>query len=282
MSAVAEKREFIFTDQDFDYIRELVYTQTGIDLSEGKRDLVYNRMTRRLRALAITSFSDYTRYLKGGNGEQELSNFINAITTNLTSFYREMHHFEYLGNEFVPELMKLHAVDKRIRIWSAGCSTGEEPYSLAMTLREAMPSIDSWDVKILATDLDSNVIETGRAGVYSQERVEGISNDRLKRWFKKGSGENAGKVKVHPDLQSMISFRQLNLMKNWPVKGPFDLIMCRNVVIYFDKPTQTKLFSRFANYLSNSGRLFVGHSESLAKVSTDFELIGKTVYKKSS
>ena len=185
MSAVAEKREFVFTEQDFDYIRKLVYTQTGIDLSEGKRDLVYNRMTRRLRALAITSFSDYTRYLKGANGEQELSNFINAITTNLTSFYREMHHFEYLRNDFVPELMNLHAVDKRIRIWSAGCSTGEEPYSLAMTLREAIPAIDSWDVKILATDLDSNVIETGRAGIYSQERVEGISNDRLKRWFKK-------------------------------------------------------------------------------------------------
>ena len=208
MVAVAESREFLFTDTDFELIRGLVHDQTGIALADAKKDLVYNRLSRRLRKLGIARFEEYTQLLKGGDDE-ELINFINAITTNLTSFFREMHHFTYLADEFLPKLRELRSRDRRIRIWSAGCSTGEEPYSIAMTIREAMPDVDSWDVKILATDLDSNVIDTGSRGVYTQERVNGLTPAQLKRWFKKGSGDNSGNVKIHPDLQSMISFRQV-------------------------------------------------------------------------
>ncbi|MDX1352473.1 MAG: protein-glutamate O-methyltransferase CheR, partial [Thiomicrorhabdus sp.] len=166
----------------------------------------------------------------------------------------------------------------KIRIWSAGCSTGEEPYSIAIILKETVPA--GWDAKVIATDLDSNVVATGQRGVYQIDRLKGVTEERKKRWFLRGTGSQEGLVKVKPELQSMIEFGQLNLMGDWPIKDSIDVIFCRNVVIYFDKPTQTKLFNRYADRLPDNGHLFIGHSESLYKVSNRFELLGQTIYKK--
>lgn len=277
-SRKALSRDFEFSDKDFKFIRTLVAEKTGIVLSDAKRDLVYGRLSRRLRHLGIERFSDYCQLLAEGD-EDELVQFVNAITTNLTSFFREPHHFDYLGKTLLPILEKQNT-HRKIRIWSAGCSTGEEPYSIAMVVKEMCPRLDRLDVKILATDLDSNVLAKAETGVYDLSRVEGIPKERLRRWFRKGRGENEGTVKVSSELQEMITFRQLNLMQPWPMKGPFDVIFCRNVVIYFDKPTQRTLFNRYADLLVDGGHLFVGHSETLFKVTDRFELIGKTVYRK--
>ncbi len=276
-----KQREFAFSEQNFQNLRQIVHDHTGIFLTEAKRELVYSRLSRRLRKLNLPSFDAYCELLKKENST-ELTDFINAITTNLTSFFREAHHFEYLANTVLPGLMERRRQTPRIRIWSAGCSTGEEPYTIAITLKEAMPRIEDWDVRILATDLDSNVLAHAESGIYSQERIEGLSRERITRWFKKGTGNNAGKVRVASELRDLITFRQLNLMHEWPMKGPFDIIFCRNVVIYFDKDTQRALFDRYANLLDPEGYLFVGHSESLFKVTDRFQLIGKTVYERAA
>jgi len=272
------EREFTFTQHDFEFIRNLVGERTGIVLSEHKVDMVYGRLARRLRQLNIKSFEDYLTRLKQ-DGDQELVEFTNALTTNLTAFFREPHHFDFLANSGIPTLAK-NRPDKRLRIWSAGCSTGEEPYTIAITLHEALPLIRNWDVKILATDLDSNVVSRAKEGVYNKERVNGISKQRLDRWFRQGRGSNEGKVRVLPDLQRLITFKQLNLMHEWPMQGRFDVIICRNVVIYFSKETQRELFDRYADILADDGYLIVGHSESLHKVTNRFQLLGKTIYKK--
>ncbi len=276
----AEKlREFKFTDKEFNFIRELVREYTGICLADIKKDMVYSRLSKRIRELRLSNFKDYCELVVAEESD-ELRNFVNAITTNLTSFFREAHHFEFLANTALPVVMTKRSERRRLRIWSAGCSTGEEPYSIAMTIREAIPHVDDWDIKILATDLDTNVLNTAKQGLYNLDRIKGLSEQRLKRWFKKGKGENAGNVKVIEDLKEMITFRSLNLMTDWPMRGPFDIIFCRNVVIYFDKPTQRRLFQRYAEMLDKEGYLFIGHSESLFKVSDDFELIGHTTYTK--
>ena len=279
MDAAARDREFRFTPKHFDYIRKLVSRQTGIVLADAKQNMVYSRLSRRVRTLGLDSFDEYCEVLRQGD-EQELVNFVNAITTNLTAFFRENHHFEFLANKLLPQLMQAKAASRRLRIWSAGCSTGEEPYSIAMVLREVIPARDDWDVKILATDLDSNVVDTAHRGVYAEERVNGLGRERLRRWFRKGHGANAGKVRVSPELQELITFKQLNLMHGWPLRGPFDLIFCRNVVIYFDKATQKVLFDRYADLLDTAGHLFIGHSESLYKVTDRFENLGNTIYRK--
>ncbi len=272
-------RDFDFTDRDFEKVRNLVKSHTGISLSNAKKDMVYSRLSRRLRNLGIDKFSDYCNLVEGGD-DAELIKFTNAITTNLTAFFREDHHFQYLAKTLVPELIRKNQLDRRIRIWSAGCSTGEEPYSLAMTMKESMPSNETWDLKILATDLDSDVLQKASNGVYSSDRINGLSNNRKKRWFLNGKGDNEGTVRVRPELQEIITFKQLNLLQEWPTKGPFDFIFCRNVVIYFDKDTQKVLFDRYANVLINDAHLFIGHSESLFKVSDRFKLLGQTIYKK--
>lgn len=276
-------REFHFTEGDFHFIRDLVMDRTGISLSDNKRDLVYGRLSRRLRVLNLTLFSDYCSLLQKGEGD-EMTNFVNAITTNLTSFFREDYHFDFLGKTLIPNLMKQKIAakaERKIRIWSAGCSTGEEPYSIAMVVKEALGRDQSWDVKILATDLDTKVLEKGSSGIYDQSRVEGLSKSRLQNWIRKGSRQNEGMVLVSPELRKMITFKQLNLMNEWPMSGPFDLIFCRNVVIYFNKPTQEVLFNRYADYLDHEGHLFLGHSETMFKKTERFELIGKTIYRKT-
>lgn len=282
MSETAEalsEREFDFTDRHFQFLRKMVGDHAGINLGEAKRELVYGRITRRIRALGMRNFDDYCRLLETAP-DDEIGNFINAITTNLTAFFREEHHFDFIRETLIPAWMR-YGGRPRVRIWSAGCSTGEEPYSLAMTLREHMPASALGDVAILATDIDTNVLAHAEAGVYAAARVESLPRARLQQFFRRGRGENADRVRVVPELQQLIRFRQLNLMQDWPVKGPLDLIFCRNVVIYFDKPTQRRLFARFAEKLAPDGYLIIGHSETLYNVSDAFELVGRTVYRKS-
>lgn len=275
----AVERDFIFTSEDFEQVKGLVYRHAGIHLSGSKVNLVYGRLSRRLRALQLHSFRDYLNYLKK-HEDSELAEFLNCITTNLTSFFRENHHFEVLRDRVLPELMSDSRVGRRLRIWSAGCSTGEEPYSLAMVLREVLTDRADWSAKLLATDLDTRVLEIARAGEYEADRARNVTPERLKRFFQRGNGANWGKVRVGSELRQLVTFKQLNLIDRWPMRGPFDLIFCRNVVIYFDLATQSRLFDRFANILRDDGYLFVGHSETLQKVTNRFELAGQTLYRK--
>lgn len=270
------------SDKDFKFICQLVYANTGIVLDERKRVMVYRRLMRRTRELAIGSFSEYCRLLSDSKSN-ELPNFINAITTNLTSFFREAHHFDYLKNTFIPEHVQSHSKSRRLRIWSAGCSTGEEPYTLAITLMQAMSGIiKQWDAKILATDLDTNVLDTAKAGIYKADRVADIPTAITKRWFKKGKGENEHLLRVEPSLRGLIIFKQLNLLSDWPMRGPFDVIMCRNVLIYFDRATQEMLVNRYSQLLRPGGLLILGHSESVAKSFSEFKMLGRTLFVKSS
>ncbi|HEY9199762.1 MAG TPA: protein-glutamate O-methyltransferase CheR [Gammaproteobacteria bacterium] len=273
----SREREFHFTEDDFRAVCRYIGEHAGIVLSEAKRDMVYSRLARRLRALDLNRFADYLHLLD--RDPDELGQFVNALTTNLTAFFREEHHFEFLARTLVPAW----AADRnrtRLRIWSAGCSTGEEPYSLAMTLAEALPADRDWDLRILATDLDTEVLARAAQGVYSGERLKGVREERRRRWFLRGRGAHAGQVRVAPELQDMITFRQLNLLQEWPFQGPFDVIFCRNVVIYFDKSTQRVLFDRYADLLTAHGHLFIGHSETLFRVSERFDSLGNTIYRK--
>lgn len=273
-----ERKEFRFTDRDFHYLRQLVNRETGIVITAAKREMVYSRLSRRLRALNLTDFEDYCRLLEKDE-QGELNAFINAITTNLTSFFREPHHFDHLQKIVIPDLLNNNAASRRIRIWSAGCSTGEEPYSIAMAIAEVLPD-DDWDCRILATDIDTDVLMKAERGIYPLERVASLPQVRLKRWFSRGSGANQGMVRVVPELREMITFRRLNLMEEWPINGPIDILFCRNVVIYFDKQTQRLIFDKFAERMGEDSRLFIGHSESLFKITDSFELIGQTIYRK--
>jgi chemotaxis protein methyltransferase CheR len=275
-SSAASEREFHLSDREFEEIRRLVRQHTGISLAESKRELVYSRLVRRLRRLSLRTFADYLELLARGEAE-ELEEFTNAITTNLTSFFREVHHFEFLADTVLPALEQRNAATRRLRIWSAGCSTGEEPYSIAIALQEAMARFRGWDIRILATDLDSQVVAHAAAGEYKVERFEKMANARCERWFEESRG---GTRTAAPALKSLITFRQLNLMHQWPFKGPFDVIFCRNVVIYFDKDTQRALFERMAQLQRDDDHLFIGHSESLFKVCDRYQLIGKTIYRK--
>lgn len=272
-------REFEYTRENFDFLRKISNDHSGILVPDEKFNMFYSRLSKRVRMLGLQNFKAYCQYLEN-HPEQEFTNFINAITTNLTSFFREKHHFEYLKETVIPDVLKKNSTTKTFRVWSAGCSTGEEPYSLAITLLESVPN--DWDIKILATDLDTNVLQAAAEGIYTNDRVEGLSAQMLKRWFKRGKGNNAVKVKMHPDLQSIITFKQLNLMKEWPMKNNFDCIFCRNVLIYFDKETKEKLAQRYGGMLAAGSHLFIGHSESFHQLDTDFNLIGNTIYKKSN
>ncbi len=268
-------KEFLLTDSDFKKIASLVYSACGIVLGEHKREMVYSRLARRIRRLQLDSFKQYLDYLDA-HKEQEFSDFINAITTNLTSFFREAHHFEYLKSHIVPALLQANKQTKRVRVWSAGCSSGEEPYTLAMTLNELFPT--NWDVKILATDLDSNVLAKAQSGSYTAANVNGLEQHHLQRWFLKS--KNGELFKVKPELQKNIYFKRLNLLQDWPMKGPFDVIFCRNVVIYFDKTTKDQLFQRYCNILAPHGHLFLGHSETMGKEHSEFKNLGRTMYQK--
>jgi chemotaxis protein methyltransferase CheR len=278
MSTQPADQEFEFTDAEFKRLREIVHARTGIALSEAKRELVYGRLARRLRKLKLQSFAEYCQLVEAGE-PAELEEMTNAITTNLTSFFREGYHFEQLAAEALPQIESKRAATRRLRLWSAGCSTGEEPYSLAVVLSEAMARLGNWDVKLLATDIDSKVVATAAEGVYAAERFKGVSAERIKKWFPPAAGR-PGFSAASPELKSLITFKQLNLLDPWPMKGPFDVIFCRNVVIYFDKATQRRLFDRMAELQEPGGWLFVGHSENLLNVTRRYKLVGRTVYRR--
>ena len=278
MSMQSVDQEFEFTDAEFKRLREIVYARTGIALSEAKRELVYGRLARRLRKLKLDSFAQYCQLVEAGESA-ELEELTNAITTNLTSFFREGYHFEHLAAEALPQIESKRAATRRLRLWSAGCSTGEEPYSLAVVLCEAMARLGNWDVKLLATDIDSKVVATAAEGVYAAERFKGVPAERIKKWFPPAAGR-PGFSAASAELKSLITFKQLNLLDPWPMRGPFDVIFCRNVVIYFDKATQRRLFDRMADLQEPGGWLFIGHSENLLNVTRRYKLVGRTVYRR--
>lgn len=268
-------------DSEFQFLRAFVLKHCGISLGEHKRPLVQGRLLRRLRALGLTQFSAYCDLLKR-DPDSELGELTSAISTNVTAFFRESHHYDLIENTLLPKwLSEKRGPDARLRIWSAGCSTGEEPYALAMVLAEALERSGSrLDTKILATDLSPRAVDVARKGVYSIERLTGISPERRSRWMLRGSGEQDGLSCVHPRLRELVTIQPLNLLHDWPMQGSFDAIFCRNVVIYFDQPTKQRLFSRYAQMLVPGGHLFLGHSESLYGINEDFELIGRTAYRK--
>ncbi|MDT8282405.1 MAG: protein-glutamate O-methyltransferase CheR [Gammaproteobacteria bacterium] len=275
------EKEFLFTEDDFKFLSELAAEKAGINLTTDKRELVYGRVSKRLRHLKINNFKDYCALLKKENNA-ESTHFINSITTNVTSFFRENHHFEYLAEKVIPDIIKKNRNTKnpRLRIWSAGCSTGEEPYSIAMILRENISDIDNWDVKILATDLDSNVLQTAAKAVYQLDRVEQVSQERKRRWMLMGSGEKDKNIKMKKEIRDLVHFKQLNLTDSWPVRGMFDCIFFRNVAIYFKRPTQIRILNKFAEHQEKNGTLFVGHSESLIGLSQRYVSAGQTIHKK--
>jgi chemotaxis protein methyltransferase CheR len=278
MNTPSVDQEFKFTDAEFNRLREIVHARTGIALSDAKRELVYGRLARRLRKLQLQSFAEYCQLVETGE-PAELEELTNAITTNLTSFFREAYHFEQLAAEALPQIESKRAAARRLRLWSAGCSTGEEPYSLAVVLREAMGRLANWDVKLLATDIDSKVVATAAEGVYAAERFTGVPAERVKKWFPPAAGR-PGFSAASAELKSLITFKQLNLLDHWHMKGPFDVIFCRNVVIYFDKATQRRLFDRMADLQEPGGWLFIGHSENLLNVTRRYKLVGRTVYRR--
>ncbi len=275
-----QNREFAFTKKDFDFLRKISNARTGIVVTDDKFDMFYARLSRRVRKLGFSSFSQYCDFVASDRAGDEILELINAVTTNLTAFFRENHHFEFLSKTVLPKLLKENRDEKKIRIWSAGCSTGEEPYSLAITLKESLPANLHWDIEILATDIDSNVLAKASKGIYAEDRVKDMNSKILRSWFMKGKGSNAGFVRVKPEIRSLINFGQLNLMENWSVGDIKDVIFCRNVVIYFDRESKTRLVNRYADNLKDGGYLFIGHSESLYKITDRFELIGNTIYQK--
>jgi chemotaxis protein methyltransferase CheR len=264
-------KEFVFTVRDFERVRSMIYKRAGIALADSKQEMVYSRLARRLRAIGMTSFASYLDRLEDSPENDEWEAFTNALTTNLTSFFREEHHFPLLAEH-------VKQCKEPISIWCSASSTGEEPYSIAMTLCEAFGSLTP-PAHIIATDIDTNVLATGERGVYTADRLEKMSPERAKRFFLKGKGEQAGMVRVRNELRDLVTFKRLNLLSDtWPVSGQFDAIFCRNVMIYFDKPTQGKILSRFVPLMKPDALLFAGHSENFLYVSDAFKLRGKTVY----
>jgi len=271
-------KEFEFTRHDFERVRGLIYQKAGISLADSKQEMVYSRLARRLRATGIASFATYLDALEAGRMENEWESFTNALTTNLTSFFREAHHFPLLA-EHALKARRLHGGN--LTVWCSASSTGEEPYSIAMTLCEAFNTLTP-PVSIIATDIDTNVLATAGAGVYPIERVEKLEQERLRRFFLKGKGAQEGMVRVRQELRNLVTFKQLNLLSDsWPVQGQFDAIFCRNVMIYFDKATQRRILSRFVPLMKPDALLFAGHSENFLYVSDSLRLRGKTVYELS-
>lgn len=271
------QREFSFSDREFQFLTKLVMKRTGIVLAEHKRDMVYSRLARRLRALKLDSFSAYCELVQSDDGAEEMGNLVNAITTNLTSFFRESHHFEHLHDEVLKPMAMNNSSTKRLRIWSSACSSGMEPYSIAMTLQSAITNIGQWDARILATDIDTNMLNVSKLGEYNLDQLSNIPSPYRSMIEQKKKDH---KLCMPGSLKSLIAFKPLNLLEHWPMHGPFDAIFCRNVVIYFDKPTQQVLFDRMANLLKPNGWLYIGHSENLFKVCDRFELVGRTIYRK--
>jgi chemotaxis protein methyltransferase CheR len=264
---------------EFEAVRRLLYEWTGIALGDSKRDMVSARLAKRLRHHNLEALGDYLQLLHtAGPDGAERQEFINCLTTNKTGFFREPHHFEYLRDTLLPRIRE--SGTRHLRVWSAGCSTGEEPYTLALTLRECCPASAGWDVRVLASDIDTAVLAAAEKGVYAAENVSDVPAELLHKYFLRGTGANAGKVAVRPELRELVTFRQINLIgESWPIRTKFDMIFCRNVVIYFDRETQRRLLTRFAAHLDPRGHLFLGHSENIHWLADTFAPLGGTVYR---
>jgi chemotaxis protein methyltransferase CheR len=263
----------------FDSISRLMYSISGVNLTDGKRELVKARLSKRMRALGSSSITEYMDFVQSEEGREELSRMVDALTTNKTNFFRESAHFGFIQNTILPD----YADSARpLRIWSAGCSSGEEPYTLAMVLAEHFPDLGGRDVRILATDISSKVLEKAAAGIYPETGMDGVSEVLRRRYFKRMKDPRTGIVhyQVVPELRSLISVAKLNLMERWPMSGPFDFILCRNVMIYFDKETRTRLLKRFSDLLPPGGHLLVGHSESLNSMRHELTYVQPAVYRK--
>jgi chemotaxis protein methyltransferase CheR len=268
------------SEKQFQTISGLVKDLCGINLHDGKRELVKARLTKRLRVLQMDNYAQYVDFIATDQGQQELLTMLDALSTNLTSFFRECAHFDLLREKILPEILRSRMQDRRIRIWSAGCSSGEEPYSIAIVLRETLGSLGGWDAKVLATDLSRRVLEIARRGVYGKDRLQQVPSRMVSEHFRPAGADAPDKYQVHDPLRQMVTFARLNLMDPWPMRGPFDAIFCRNVMIYFDKPTQNRLVERFWDLLGSGGVLFLGHSESLTGVRHRFKYVQPTVYGK--
>ncbi len=271
-----DQREFVFTDRDFRRVCQMIHARAGIALAPGKRDMVYGRLSRRLRSLGIQEFGDYLDMLDRDEGGSEWQAFTNALTTNLTAFFREPHHFEHLRGQLAEA-----ASHGPLTIWSCAASTGEEPYSIAITACEAFGTL-SPPVRILATDIDTQVLATARRGVYPVERVSGLDLELKRRYFQRGTGPNEGVCRVHPALQAMIDYRPLNLLDaRYDIGGPFSAVFCRNVMIYFDKPTQRGILSRLIAHMDEHSLLYTGHSENYLHASDLIQPCGRTLYRRN-
>ena len=269
-----EQGEISLSDREFSRIKNRVYQVAGISLSDAKRTLVISRLSKILRALGLPSFDAYVDYLERGGSASDGQDFVNALTTNLTRFYREDHHFEHLRSH-VGALLAERPRGSRLRIWSAGCSTGQEPYTIGMDLLGAFPELKRWDFKILATDIDTAVIAKAARGIYAENELNGLSAERARPFDKGGDGT----IRIPAAARELVSFKPLNLIgPNWPMKGPFDAIFCRNVAIYFDKRTQGEVFGRLGSLLAPEAFLYIGHSENLGSGGEGFRLVGKTIY----
>lgn len=268
-----DQGEIALSDREFSRIKTRVYQIAGISLSDAKRTLVLSRLSKIVRTLGLPSFDAYVDFLERGASAQDGQAFVNALTTNLTRFYREDHHFDHLRSH-VAALVAQKPRGTRLRIWSAGCSTGQEPYTIGMDLLVALPELKRWDFRILATDIDTAVIAKAAQGMYPENELSGLSAPRARLLERVGDGT----IRVPAAVRELVSFKPLNLIGQWPMKGPFDAIFCRNVAIYFDKPTQGEMFGRFSAMMAPEGFLYIGHSENLGAGGDGFRLVGKTIY----
>lgn len=270
---------FAFTDRDFREICAMLHEDAGIFLTDAKAPLVYSRLAKRLRALGLENFRDYCALVKSREGLDERQKMLAALTTNVTKFFREPHHFETL-KKLVAQRAGAVRKGARLRLWSAACSNGQEPYSMAMTVLSVMPDAGDYDVRILATDIDPNMIEAGKAGVYDEDAMSAVPSSMRSRWFAPVDDGAKGSWAASDELSSMVAFRELNLIGQWPFKGPFDAIFCRNVVIYFEEATQVKIWQRFVPMMAPHARLFIGHSERVnGPASANLMIDGVTTYK---
>jgi chemotaxis protein methyltransferase CheR len=277
--------EFALTAEDFRQIAKMLHADAGIHLPESKATLVYSRLAKRLRALGLNSFRDYCALIATAEGLDERQKMLAALTTNVTRFFREPHHFEHLKKEVLPPLLEAARRGARVRLWSAACSNGQEPYSIALTLLSLMPEALSFDIKVLATDIDPNMLAEGIRGIYSEAALEPVPAALRKRWFapvRDGSRSDSGQAYgVVEELRELVAFRELNLVGSWPMKGPFQAIFCRNVAIYFEEATQSLVWSRFPPLLSPGGRLYIGHSERITGPAANaFQNEGITTYRR--
>ncbi len=269
--------EFLFTASDFKHIAEALHNHAGIALHEGKAALVYSRLAKRVRALGLRSFAEYVELVESPEGREERQNMTAALTTNVTRFYREPHHFDHLRDVVMPELAARARAGGRVRLWSAACSNGQEPYSMALTVLEKLPEAADLDVRILATDIDPNMVADGHAGIYSEELLAPVPASGRRHFLP--VQERPGYFSASDTLRRLVTFKELNLIGEWPMRGTFDVIFCRNVVIYFNDSTQEKIWSRFAPILNPGGSLYIGHSERVSgPASSLFQTCGLTTY----